>query len=149
MGTTNRAHDTDLATLCLKLEYLATLCLKLECWLTGYLTREIKRVLVLCVSCASGLQKTTCHNDNRICVISKQTVLETRTLFVPKNRTFVSSFPSTDFFSLCGLFFGISSLSFPVFILFSLLFLFSLEHTTESMAKTQNVSYKDTAKLGC
>ena len=106
----------------------------------------------LCVSCASQACKKRhiCHNNNRMCVISKQTVLETRTLFVPKNRTFVSSFPSTDFFSL----------SFPVFIIFSpFLLLFSLffslpyliclEHTTESMAKTQNVSYKDAAKLGC
>ena len=73
-----------------------------------------------------------------MCVISKQTVLETRTLFVPKNRTFVYPSHQLTFF-----------LSFPVFILFSLLFLSSLEHTTESMTKTQNVSYKDTAKLGC
>ena len=59
--------DTDLATLCLKLEYLVTLCLKLECWLTRYLTREIKRVLVLCVTCASGLQKTIGHNEWNLC----------------------------------------------------------------------------------
>jgi hypothetical protein len=77
--------DTDLATLCLKLEYLVTLCLKLECWLTRYLTREING----CSSCALRVHQACKKRyaiTNGICVLGR-TVFGNKDNFCMKHRT--------------------------------------------------------------